>query len=335
MSSKGISCHVKFLTRSFLLFFLTVAVAFGLDFQTIAEAQGILKVHIFDVETLDGLGGVNAHLLGTRLTSELKTDELGHLNLNLNPGEYVIQFEKSDQKISVNIFPEKITVLSIPLRAGPRPKETNVEFSLQYENMGGNAKGEKSQGSSESKSEANGSHPAEVKTATPSTNDMKAKRGSVSMAVAEFQDSTGKGLGLELSEDLAQYLFDLGVGKVIGPDNVSLIVNGQSEQSLNVRVSQNIPKQFATNLAVLGQIRGEELELRHYPFVTEVRAKVSSLIQVLDTNTGRALAGFAETGTSGMWRVDADAKNPEVGGSRPGLLSSALDDLAKRISDHF
>lgn len=357
--------------KSFLILSVCVALMVSATVWAVAdETQGILKGRIFDAETKEGLGGILIQVSGGGTSREARSNDFGYFIFRLKSGRYIAQLEQIEQRIGFEILPGKVALLSIPLKAAPFPKGESLPYSVNYAELQDRSNQDRpdkvsmevpaaappSASAGEipisrdpvKKSESGGEGPAErgkgaeiseppadypVKGAqSPEARVVHPGRRAPAVAVLEFKDSTGRGFGLPISEDLAQYLFDLGTYKVIGPDSVSATIGGQPADPLNAKFGQWISSRLGADVAIIGRIKSAEIEPQQYMFVMVMQAKISAVIHVIDTRTGNILANFTEDGTSGMSGTTSTKDRYFVEETTAKLFANAQHDLAKNIA---
>ncbi|MCL4513123.1 MAG: hypothetical protein M1421_03820 [Candidatus Eremiobacteraeota bacterium] len=116
------------------------------------------------------------------------------------------------------------------------------------------------------------------------------------IAIMPFKDSTGNGLGLQTSRDIADYLFDLGKVKVIGPNSI---------------------------IGAIGGVPADPL------------AVIKAVIQVMNVNTGSIITTFTRTASSGMFGLSGNKNRYYQRKTIRRLFKKASKNLARALGSQF
>ena len=354
--------------KASLFFLLTL---FFLSMTSTAYSSndfGILRGKIFDAQSKEGIGGIQIVIENNRSKFAVQSDSFGSFILKLEPGQYFALVQGVHQKIAFYIFPGKTALLDIPVKASALPQP--IHYTVQYhpihqkqppieQNPPAQPQSSKPESSRSEKVVQpfiKSSNPPSTKQAEPSKPiispptekypmsgmvvPMKPKRTipkntAPALAIMPFKDSTDNGLGMQTSRDIADYLFDLGKIKVIGPHSITGAIGGLPADPLNGAFAQWIARKLGANEVVLGRIKKAQIVHHQYFFFVTAGTVITAVIQVMDVKTGNIITTFTRTASSGMFGTSGNKNRYYKRKTIKDLFKRACKNMAHELGDQL
>ncbi len=358
--------------RALLFFWVSLILAFP---TYASSDFGVLKGRIFDSQSKQGISGLQVVIQNPHSKFAVETDSFGSFILKLEPGQYFALVQGVNQKIAFYIFPQKTALLDIPVKASalPHPIHYTVQyhpFQQQTQAQQSSSQNTTSQNADQNTKPAakprerviqpfiqtqhpensNQNSPAKTIIPAPLHGKRYPMAGMVvpikpeqapsapvipAIAIMPFKDSTGNGLGLQTSRDIADYLFDLGKVKVIGPNSIIGAIGGVPADPLNGAFAQWIARKLGANDVVLGRIRKAQIQHHQYFFFVTADAVIKAVIQVMNVNTGSIITTFTRTASSGMFGLSGNKNRYYQRKTIRRLFKKASKNLARALGSQF